>query len=63
MRVIDDHADQRVAHLRFPLEHRKRSQHERSRTPSRRCADEPDHRPLPRRDLGAAPIWAVLELA
>ena len=26
MRVIDEHVDQLVAHLRFPLEHRKRTQ-------------------------------------
>ncbi|MDP8908468.1 MAG: transposase [Chloroflexota bacterium] len=25
MKTIDDHADQLVAHLRFPLEHRKRT--------------------------------------
>jgi putative transposase len=25
MRTIDDHVDQLIAHLRFPLEHRKRT--------------------------------------
>ena len=55
MRMIDEHADQLVAHLRFPLEHRKRT---RSDEPARAHVRRgppahQDHRPLPRRDLGA----------
>ena len=52
MRVIDEHVDQLVAHLRFPLEHRKRiTQHEPARAHLRRGPPpHQDHRPLPRRD-------------
>ena len=65
MRVIDDHADQLVAHLRFPLEHRKRT---RSTNLLERTFVEVRRRTkvigrFPGETSALSLIWAVLELA
>ncbi|MCA1679117.1 MAG: IS256 family transposase, partial [Actinobacteria bacterium] len=65
MRVIDDHVDQLVAHLRFPLEHRKRT---RSTNLLERTFVEVRRRTkiigrLPGETSALSLIWAVLELA
>jgi putative transposase len=65
MRVIDDHVDQLVAHLRFPLEHRKRT---RSTNLLERTFVEVRRRTkiigrFPGETSALSLIWAVLELA
>jgi putative transposase len=65
MRVIDEHADQLVAHLRFPLEHRKRT---RSTNLLERTFVEVRRRTkiigrFPGETSALSLIWAVLELA
>lgn len=65
MRTIDDHADQLVAHLRFPLEHRKRT---RSTNLLERTFVEVRRRTkiigrFPGETSALSLIWAVLELA
>jgi putative transposase len=65
MRVIDDNVDQLVAHLRFPLEHRKRT---RSTNLLERTFVEVRRRTkiigrFPGETSALALIWAVLELA
>ena len=65
MRTIDDHADQLVAHLRFPLEHRKRT---RSTNLLERTFVEVHRRTkiigrFPGETSALSLIWAVLELA
>ena len=65
MRVIDDHVDQLVAHLRFPLEHRKRT---RSTNLLERTFVEVRRRTkiigrFPGKTSALSLIWAVLELA
>ena len=53
MKTIDDHVDQLVAHLRFPLAHRKRRSYEPARADVRRGPPtHQDDRPVPRRNLG-----------
>lgn len=65
MRVIDDNVDQLVAHLRFPLEHRKRT---RSTNLLERTFVEVRRRTkiigrFPGETSALSLIWAVLELA
>jgi putative transposase len=65
MRTIDEHADQLVAHLRFPLEHRKRT---RSTNLLERTFVEVRRRTkiigrFPGETSALSLIWAVLELA
>jgi putative transposase len=65
MRTIDEHADQLVAHLRFPLEHRKRA---RSTNLLERTFVEVRRRTkiigrFPGETSALSLIWAVLELA
>ncbi len=65
MRVIDEHVDQLVAHLRFPLEHRKRT---RSTNLLERTFVEVRRRTkiigrFPGETSALSLIWAVLELA
>ncbi len=65
MRVIDDNIDQLVAHLRFPLEHRKRT---RSTNLLERTFVEVRRRTkiigrFPGETSALSLIWAVLELA
>src|SRR4051794_5870095 len=65
MRVIDDNVEQLVAHLRFPLEHRKRT---RSTNLLERTFVEVRRRTkiigrFPGETSALALIWAVLELA
>ena len=65
MRVIDDHVDQLVAHLRFPLEQRKRT---RSTNLLERTFVEVRRRTkiigrFPGETSALSLIWAVLELA
>jgi putative transposase len=65
MRVIDEHVDQLVAHLRFPLEHRKRT---RSTNLLERTFVEVRRRTkiigrFPGETGALSLIWAVLELA
>ena len=65
MRTIDEHADQLVAHLRFPPEHRKRT---RSTNLLERTFVEVRRRTkvigrLPGETSALSLIWAVLELA
>ena len=65
MRVIDEHADQLVAHLRFPLEHRKRT---RSTNLLERTFVEVRRRTkiigrFPGETSALSLIWSVLELA
>src|ERR671924_1497437 len=65
MRVIDDHVDELVAHLRFPLEHRKRT---RSTNLLERTFVEVRRRTkiigrFPGETSALSLIWAVLELA
>jgi putative transposase len=65
MRVVDDHVDQLVAHLRFPLEHRKRT---RSTNLLERTFVEVRRRTkiigrFPGETSALSLIWAVLELA
>ena len=65
MRLIDDHADQLVAHLRLPLEHRKRT---RSTNLLERTFVEVRRRTkvigrFPGETSALSLIWAVLELA
>jgi putative transposase len=65
MRVIDDHVDQLVVHLRFPLEHRKRT---RSTNLLERTFVEVRRRTkiigrFPGETSALSLIWAVLELA
>ena len=65
MRVIDEHVDQLVCHLRFPLEHRKRT---RSTNPLERTFVEVRRRTkiigrFPGETSALSLIWAVLELA
>src|SRR4051794_9273267 len=65
MRVIDDHVDQLIAHLRFPLEHRKRT---RSTNLLERTFVEVRRRTkiigrFPGETSALSLIWAVLELA
>ena len=65
MRVIDDHVEQLVAHLRFPLEHRKRT---RSTNLLERTFVEVRRRTkiigrFPGETSALSLIWAVLELA
>jgi putative transposase len=65
MRVIDEHIDQLVAHLRFPLEHRKRT---RSTNLLERTFVEVRRRTkiigrFPGETSALSLIWAVLELA
>jgi putative transposase len=65
MRVIDDHVDQLVAHLRFPLEHRKRTRRmnllERTFVEVRRRTKIIGR--FPGATSALSLIWAVLELA
>jgi putative transposase len=63
--TIDEHADQLVAHLRFPLEHRKRT---RSTNLLKRTFVEVRRRTkiigrFPGETSALSLIWAVLELA
>jgi putative transposase len=65
IKTIDDHADQLVAHLRFPLEHRKRT---RSTNLLERTFVEVRRRTkiigrFPGETSALSLIWAVLELA
>ena len=65
MKTIDDHVDQLVAHLRFPLEHRKRT---RSTNLLERTFVEVRRRTkiigrFPGETSALSLIWAVLELA
>jgi putative transposase len=65
MRIIDEHVDQLVAHLRFPLEHRKRT---RSTNLLERTFVEVRRRTkiigrFPGETSALSLIWAVLELA
>lgn len=65
IRVIDEHADQLVAHLRFPLEHRKRT---RSTNLLERTFVEVRRRTkiigrFPGETSALSLIWAALELA
>lgn len=65
MKTIDEHADQLVAHLRFPLEHRKRT---RSTNLLERTFVEVRRRTkiigrFPGETSALSLIWAVLELA
>ena len=65
MRVIEEHVDQLVAHLRFPLEHRKRT---RSTNLLERTFVEVRRRTkiiarFPGETSALSLIWAVLELA
>jgi len=65
MRTIDDHVDQLVAHLRFPLEHRKRT---RSTNLLERTFVEVRRRTkvigrFPGETSALSLMWAVLELA
>jgi putative transposase len=65
MKTIGDHADQLVAHLRFPLEHRKRT---RSTNLLERTFVEVRRRTkiigrFPGETSALSLIWAVLELA
>src|SRR3954468_853778 len=65
IRTIDDHVDQLVAHLRFPLEHRKRT---RSTNLLERTFVEVRRRTkiigrFPGETSALSLIWAVLELA
>jgi putative transposase len=65
MKTIDEHADQLVAHLRFPLEHRKRT---RSTNLLERTFVEVRRRTkiigrFPGETAALSLIWAVLELA
>ena len=65
MKTIDDHVDQLVAHLRFPLEHRKRT---RSTNLLERTFVEVRRRTkiigrFPGKTSALSLIWAVLELA
>src|SRR5215218_502761 len=65
MRVIDEHVDQLVAHLRFPLEHRKRT---RSTNLLERTFVEVRRRTkvigrFPGETSALSLIWAVLELS
>ena len=65
MKTIDEHVDQLVAHLRFPLEHRKRT---RSTNLLERTFVEVRRRTkiigrLPGETSALSLIWAVLELA
>src|ERR671931_1715465 len=65
MRTIDEHVDQLVAHLRFPLEHRKRT---RSTNLLERTFVEVRRRTkiigrFPGETSALSLIWAVLELA
>src|SRR4051794_10079034 len=65
MRTIDDHVDHLVAHLRFPLEHRKRT---RTTNPLERTFVEVRRRTkiigrFPGETSALSLIWAVLELA
>jgi putative transposase len=65
MKTIDDHVDQLVAHLRFPLEHRKRT---RSTKLLERTFVEVRRRTkiigrFPGETSALSLIWAVLELA
>jgi putative transposase len=65
LRTIDEHADQLVAHLRFPLEHRKRT---RSTNLLKRTFVEVRRRTkiigrFPGETSALSLIWAVLELA
>ena len=65
MRTIDDHVDQLVAHLRFPLDHRKRT---RSTNLLERTFVEVRRRTkiigrFPGETSALSLIWAVLELA
>jgi len=65
MRVIDEHVDQLVCHLRFPLEHRKRT---RSTNLLERTFVEVRRRTkiigrFPGETSALSLIWAVLELA
>jgi putative transposase len=65
MKTIDDHADQLVCHLRFPLEHRKRT---RSTNLLERTFVEVRRRTkiigrFPGETSALSLIWAVLELA
>jgi putative transposase len=65
MRVIDEHADQLAAHLRFPLEHRKRT---RSTNLLERTFVEVRRRTkiigrFPGETSALSLIWAVLKLA
>ena len=65
MRTIDEHVDQLVAHLRFPLEHRKRT---RSTNLLERTFVEVRRRTkiigrFPGETCALSLIWAVLELA
>ncbi len=65
MRTIDDHVDQLIAHLRFPLEHRKRT---RSTNLLERTFVEVRRRTkiigrFPGETSALSLIWAVLELA
>jgi putative transposase len=65
MKVIDEHADQLIAHLRFPLEHRKRT---RSTNLLERTFVEVRRRTkiigrFPGETSALSLIWAVLELS
>lgn len=65
MRTIEEHVDELVAQLRFPLEHRKRT---RSTNPLERTFVEVRRRTkiigrFPGETSAVSLIWAVLELA